>query len=104
MPGRRDKPSEPGLMRNLGEFFGHIAKAIREDPDAPPPPPTDAAAGDAGSESDPLRREVRREVHEARQGEFLLRRTMIDEVIHDPDGRHEDERATRVDPPKHPSN
>ena len=33
--GEGRKP-DPGLMRNLGAFFGHIAKAIREDVPAEP--------------------------------------------------------------------
>jgi hypothetical protein len=61
-----------GLMRSLGEFVGHIARAVKTDPEA----------GD--------RREVRREVEE-RPGEVdgrkvTLRRTIIEEV------RFEDER------------
>lgn len=55
-----------GLARSLGEFFGHIARAVRE-PVARPPVL------------------VRRNVEERRaptaQGEILLRRTTIDEVL-----------------------
>lgn len=61
--------SQPkGLMRSLGEFVGHIARAVRTDP----------ATGPVA------RREVRREVEE-RPGEVdgrkvTLRRTIIEEV------------------------
>ncbi len=47
------------LMRNIGEFFGHIAKAVRADPD---------------------RQEIQRSSEEARDGNVILRRTTIDEI------------------------
>jgi len=60
-----------GLMRSLGEFVGHITKAVKTDP---------ARAGTSAA----ARREVRREVEE-RPGEVdgrkvTLRRTIIEEV------------------------
>ena len=66
-----------GLMRSLGEFVGHIARAVRTDPARPG--------------ADPRARQVRREVEE-RPGEVdgrkvTLRRTIIEEV------RFEDERS-----------
>ena len=94
MPGR-ERP-EPSLMHNIGAFFGHIVQAIRENPDADPAPAKpmggeDGASGDEGgsegrgeAKADAL--EVRREVQEARHGEYLLRRTTIDEVIRAPEG------------------
>lgn len=51
------------LMRNLGAFFGHIAKGIREDPSKPQ-----------------TKKEVRRTVEEEDRGNMILRRTTIDEV------------------------
>lgn len=55
-----DSKNKP-LMRSLGEFFGHIAKAIRTDP--------------AGK-----RTVVFKEVSEEDQGDLILRRTTIEEV------------------------
>ena len=52
------------LMRNLGEFFGHIARGIRTDP-----------ARDAST-----KQEVKRTVQEERDGDVIYRRTTIDEV------------------------
>ena len=65
------------IMRSLGEFVGHITKAVKTDP------------------ADPNRQEVRREVEE-REGEVdgrkvTLRRTIIEEV------RFEDDRTHRED-------
>lgn len=54
-------PDEPkSIMRSLGEFFGHIAKGVR---------------------SNPNKREIRRTVEEERREDgLLLRRTVIEEV------------------------
>jgi hypothetical protein len=49
-------------MRNIGEFFGHIVKAVR----------TPAGA--------PGRREVSRTTEEEDQGDVILRRTTIEEI------------------------
>jgi len=46
-------------MRSLGEFFGHIIKGVK---------------------SDPNRRVVRREVEEEQRGNLTLRRTTIEEI------------------------
>jgi hypothetical protein len=62
-------PKKP-LARNLGEFVGHIWKAIR---------------------SDPGRRVVRRKVEEEERGNVVLRRTTIEEV----ELRHEATEARR---------
>lgn len=53
------KPPNKPLMRSLGEFFGHIVKAVR---------------------TDPKRRVIRREVEEEQRGDITLRRTTIEEV------------------------
>jgi hypothetical protein len=47
------------LMRSLGEFFGHIVKAVK---------------------TDPQKKVVRRTVEEEKQGDITLRRTTIEEV------------------------
>ena len=76
--GEGRKP-DPGLMRNLGAFFGHIAKAIREDVTAEPARPAEPVP-----DGDAPRIEVRRDIQEARHGDYRLRRTTIDEVLFDP--------------------
>lgn len=99
----RDRP-EPSLIYNIGAFFGHIVQAIKEDPTADggvrdTAGPNAAAASEAtaseatsdatpetGPDPDRDILEVRREVQEARHGEYLLRRTTIDEVVRLPEG------------------
>jgi hypothetical protein len=58
------EPADSSLARNLGAFFGHIAKAIRTTPD------------------EPRKVEVNRSVEEHRQEDgVVLRRTTVDEVV-----------------------
>jgi hypothetical protein len=58
MAAARDKP----LMRNIGEFFGHIVKAVR-------------------TPADPReKRIVSKKVEEEDRGDIVLRRTTIEEV------------------------
>ncbi len=79
---------EPSLMHNIGAFFGHIREAIHEkvSDDAsekasekanekPTEKPSEKSREQAAE-----RVEVRRDVQEARVGEYILRRTTIDEV------------------------
>jgi hypothetical protein len=65
MTAHRDKP----LMRCLGEFVGHIVKAIT---------------------SDSQTREVDRETQEVVKGNLTLRRTTIDEIELPPEELHRD--------------
>jgi hypothetical protein len=51
------------LMRNLGEFFGHIIKAVRTDP-----------------AKERQRTVVRRTEEETEQDDVILRRTTIEEI------------------------
>ena len=52
------------LMRNLGEFFGHIIKGVRTDP-----------------EKQPAHKQViNKEVQEQEDEKMILRRTTIDEI------------------------
>ncbi|MFO0783091.1 MAG: hypothetical protein U0636_05360 [Phycisphaerales bacterium] len=61
---------DPSIARNLGAFFGHIAHAIRTDPDAP------------------QKREVKRTTTEEKTPDgVILRRTTIDEVVLPPDAK-----------------
>ena len=52
------------LMRNIGEFFGHILKGVRTDPDKPPA----------------HKHVVDKKVEEVEKDNMILRRTTIDEV------------------------
>jgi len=60
-----DSKNKP-LMRSLGEFFGHIVKAVRTDPSK-------------------KRTVISKSVEEEDRGNVTLRRTTIEEIeIHDP--------------------
>lgn len=63
MPAKQDK----SLARSLGEFFGHIVKGIKSDPAA-------------------KRTVVKKTTEERREGDVVLRRTVIDEVEIRPPG------------------
>ena len=67
-------------MQNLGGFFRGIAEGFEDD--EPPVPP--AAQTDNGPTTDERTREVGRKVQEVRRGDYIYRRTTIDEVIFDP--------------------
>lgn len=58
--------NKTSLMRNLGAFFGHIAKGVR------------TKVNKEGDEIE--RREVKRTVEEEDRGDVILRRTTIEEV------------------------
>ena len=92
MGAGKDPPSDPSLMRDLGAFFGHVIAAIREDPGVAPAEPR-------REEVDAAPVKARIESQEVRQGEFVLRRTTIDEVIHDP-VRADDADTGRTSPQK----
>lgn len=78
-------------MRSLGEFFGHVTKAVKTPVDAPTrstsnPAARDQAARDhAATPIQPAPAEVRRSVEErvaeTPGGKVVLRRTVIDEVV-----------------------
>ncbi|MCA9291266.1 MAG: hypothetical protein KDA25_09055 [Phycisphaerales bacterium] len=72
-------PRSKSLMRNLGEFFGHLAKAVRTDP-----------------AKDPHRTVVRTEVEEEDRGDVILRRTTIEEV----EVRRDASKPTTPPPPR----
>jgi hypothetical protein len=52
-------PDSKPLMRSLGEFFGHIVKAVR---------------------ANPQKKVLKREVMEEQRGDMTLRRTTIEEI------------------------
>lgn len=58
------------LMRNLGEFFGHIAKGLRTDLAAPKPAAPKVVT----------RQTIEEEERQTPQGKVVLRRTIIEEV------------------------
>lgn len=78
-------PQQPkSLLRNLGEFVGHIAQGIKHDPNAPPPAAAPVAPGTPPAAPIPEGTVVRQEVMEQEvqtpEGKLVLRRTIIDEV------------------------
>lgn len=60
-------PPKP-LMRSLGEFFGHIVRAVKTDPAKAPPPRAE------------VRRETAQETRDTPAGPVTLRRTTIEEI------------------------
>lgn len=60
MAAAKNKP----LMRNIGEFFGHILKGVRTDP----------------SKRSAYKHVVNKKVEEIEKDNMILRRTTIDEV------------------------
>jgi hypothetical protein len=60
--------SKPPLSRSLGQFFGILWKAAKEEVPAPAGPVV-------------VREEVREKVVETAQGRITLRRRVIDEVV-----------------------
>lgn len=57
MPTKRNK----SMMRNLGEFVGHLVKAVKSDPKR-------------------KRQVVRKETEQEDRGSMVLRRTTIEEI------------------------
>lgn len=58
------RENRKSLMRNLGEFFGHITKAVKHDP--------------------AQQQVIRKDVEEEKRGDITLRRTTIEEIeVHD---------------------
>lgn len=66
-----------GIMRSLGEFFGHIARGIATDPAA-------AARGERTVVRDETTEEEQRTADGRR---VILRRTVVEEVEFEPDGQ-----------------
>src|SRR5262249_10022984 len=65
------QPPGKSLMRSLGEFFGHIVRAVRTDP--------------SGAQRREVRREVEEETRDTPAGKVPPRRTTIEEVEPPPD-------------------
>jgi hypothetical protein len=87
---QQSRPNQPkSLMRNLGEFFGHIAHGVKSQPqgDIPTPPASSPAHSPAATDQTETKgptRVVREHVQEQEiqtpQGKMVLRRRIIDEV------------------------
>lgn len=61
-----EQPDKKSLMRNLGEFFGHIAKGVRSDP---------------ARETREVRREVEEREETGPDGQRItVRRTTVEEI------------------------
>ena len=69
------EPREPSLLDNLEGFLRGIREGLEDD--KPPVPP-------AQNPTDGRSREVGRKVQEVRRGDYVFRRTTIDEVVYDP--------------------
>lgn len=82
-------PARKSIMRSLGEFFGHIAHAVRTDPARPDPRGRTVT-----------RQTVEEEQRDTPQGPVRLRRTIIEEVELPPTARPG---ATPGDPGRPPS-
>lgn len=85
-PNARSGASKPGLMRNLGQFFGHVVQGVKSRPEARPgtgtststPPPVSTA-------SHITRHEVIERVQDTPSGPVKIRRTIIeDEQVETP--------------------
>lgn len=70
------------IMRSLGEFFGHVSKAVKTPVDAPTP-----AKASHDTPPNQVRRTVEERVAETPSGPIVLRRTVIDEVVERPGGQ-----------------
>ncbi|MEY5031098.1 MAG: hypothetical protein RL354_129 [Planctomycetota bacterium] len=68
-------PREPSILENLEGFFRGIREGLDDDKQPAPP---------AQGPTDGKSREVGRKVQEVRRGDYVFRRTTIDEVIFDP--------------------
>lgn len=84
-PGPRTPAPAPAghdsLLRNLGEFFGHVVGAIKTDPTAPAQPAATPPEPATPEPAKMVREEVQERLHVAPTGEkYVLRRRVIDEV------------------------
>ena len=57
------QPQDKTIMRSLGEFFGHIVRGVRTNP-----------------EDTSEVREIRRHVEEETHGDVVMRRTTVEEI------------------------
>lgn len=76
-----DQPPN-SLLRNIGQFVGHIAHAVKTDPDAPPPSSISPSAS-----AQPVAARTTVQEQATPDGTLILRRTTIDEIVRkEPDG------------------
>ncbi|MGA1224300.1 MAG: hypothetical protein ACO31E_07020 [Phycisphaerales bacterium] len=83
-----DRRAEPSLLENLEGFLRGIVEGLDED--KPPVPP-------GANPTDGASREVGRRVQEVRRGDYVYRRTTIDEVVYDPLDRTDEPSGDRAD-------
>lgn len=81
------RPRKKTLMRNLGEFFGHIAHGVTSNPHAPQgqipaanTPPSRPLQPQAAPPVGAIRQQTLEQQVETPEGKLILRRTIIDEV------------------------
>ena len=89
MPAPQEQRGKPSLLDNIEGFFRGVVEGLDET--KPAEAPAEAQAGRAT-------REVGRTVEEVRKGDYIFRRTTIDEVTYEPltpGGTTEDEREPR---------
>jgi hypothetical protein len=94
MAGPTEQRGKPSLLDNIEGFFRAVVEGLDET--KPSEAPTEAEAAQAT-------REVGRTVEEVRKGDYIFRRTTIDEVTYeplDPAGKTQDkdEREPRESP------
>ena len=75
MPAPDEQRGKPSLLDNIEGFFRGIVVGLDE------PKPLEAPAEEPTGGAN---REVGRKVQEVRRGDYILRRTTIDEVIYEP--------------------
>lgn len=86
-PGRKTQPSKappPGLMRNLGQFFGHVVQGVKSTPSPQPgagQPPRPPVHAEPPAEQAPgvVRHEIIERVQDTPGGPVKIRRTIIEE-------------------------
>lgn len=83
MPSPRRNQTRATLMRNLGEFFGHITRGVRSDPGPPPTPETPRnppVSTASGAAPQAVRTHTLEQRVDTPEGQMILRRTIIDEL------------------------
>jgi hypothetical protein len=86
--GKAGAKASPGLMRNIGQFWGHVVQGIKSDPS----PAGKPGAGQANLPPT-VRHEVIERIQETPSGPVRIRRTIIEEVH---------EAVEQRPPPEHP--
>lgn len=72
------------MLRNLGEFFGHIVQGIKTPVDPPPAEPVQGPGPHQPPPPAAVRQIVEEREIQTPEGKVILRRTVIDEVRTEP--------------------